>query len=115
MTQPDAKPRRVQRRRTAGWTMPPGAVYVGRPTRWGNPWKVGSTSWTIDPGGWINREAHEPLTAAEAVEVYRNAMSWEPSGWPDIIRRELAGKDLACWCPLDQPCHADVLLEIANA
>lgn len=30
------------------------------------------------------------------------------------VRRELAGKDLACWCPLDQPCHADVLLEISN-
>lgn len=34
-------------------------------------------------------------------------------GWRKI-RRELAGKNLACWCPLDQPCHADVLLELAN-
>jgi hypothetical protein len=31
------------------------------------------------------------------------------------LRRDLAGYDLACWCPLDQPCHADVLLELANA
>jgi len=31
-----------------------------------------------------------------------------------LIRRELAGRDLACWCPLDGPCHADVLLAVAN-
>ena len=31
------------------------------------------------------------------------------------IRRELSGRDLACWCPVDQPCHADVLLELANS
>ncbi len=38
-------------------------------------------------------------------------------GYPPLeeIRAELRGKDLACWCPLDGPCHADVLLEIANA
>jgi hypothetical protein len=30
-------------------------------------------------------------------------------------RRDLKGKNLACWCPLDQPCHADILLRIANA
>lgn len=40
-----------------------------------------------------------------------------PAGEPttvDDVRRELRGKDLVCWCPLDQPCHADVLLELAN-
>jgi hypothetical protein len=94
--------------------MPEGAVYVGRPSRWGNPWKVGSTGWTIDPDGRINREPHPPLTVEEAVQAFRNANSREESGWPEMIRRHLAGRDLVCWCPLDQPCHADVLLEIAN-
>lgn len=64
------------------------------------------------------------MTAAEVVECYRALVTgggwpidWEPGpAHPTVeqIRRELAGKDLACWCPLDQPCHADVLLELAN-
>jgi Domain of unknown function (DUF4326) len=107
-------PQRIQLRRTKGWRKPDGAVVVARPTRWGNPWRIGSTGWTVDADDRINREPHPPLTAEQAVEAFRNACSWEPSGWPDIIRRELAGKDLACWCPIGEPCHADVLLELAN-
>jgi hypothetical protein len=90
-------PRRIQRRRTAGWRMPAGAVYVGRPGRWGNPFPAGPT----------------PDGRAAAVAAYR---AWI-AGRPDLIaaaRRELAGRDLACWCPPGQPCHADVLLTIAN-
>ena len=33
----------------------------------------------------------------------------------DDVREHLRGRDLACWCPLDEPCHADVLLAVANA
>lgn len=90
-------PRRIQRRRTAGWRMPVGAVYVGRPTRWGNPAPADPT----------------PDGRAAAVAAYR---AWI-AGRPDLIaaaRQALAGRDLACWCPLDQPCHADVLLTIAT-
>lgn len=36
-TDPHA-PTRIQRKRTKGWKMPEGAIYVGRPTQWGNPW-----------------------------------------------------------------------------
>jgi len=107
-------PQRIQLRRTKGWRKPTGAVVVARPTKWGNPWKVGSTAWTVLPDGLINREPHPPLTAAQAVESYRNSAEHDPD-YVAIIRAELAGRDLACWCPLDQPCHADVLLEIANA
>ncbi len=93
------KPVRIQRKRVKGWRMPEGAVYVGRPGKWGNPFYRGHHG-----------------TAAQCVELYRKKIGgnlWTfPSGHD--IRRELAGKDLACWCPLDQPCHADVLLEIAN-
>ncbi len=89
-------PRRVQRSRRAGWRMPADAVYVGRPTRWGNPVPVG-------PG----------VGRAEAVRRYRVLLGADP-GLRARARAELAGRDLVCWCPLDQPCHADVLLAAAN-
>ena len=74
--------------------MPAGAVYVGRPTKWGNPYRVD--------------EFH---TIQWCVDAFRGtAMWWLTRDW-----NELRGKDLVCWCPLDQPCHADVLLEMANA
>jgi hypothetical protein len=52
---------------------------------------------------------------AHAVELLRAwlAYEWGPEDYK-MARRELSGKDLACWCPLDSPCHGDVLLEIAN-
>jgi len=88
-------PHRIQRRRTKGWRMPPSTVYIGRPSRWGNPYPV------------INGDR------ATAVARYR---SWL-TAHPDLIadaRQHLAGHNLACWCPEGQPCHGDVLLEIAN-
>lgn len=104
-------PRRIQRKRTKGWRMPEGAVYVGRPTKWGNPWTVGWTVLTtaqIGPG--LERVQELLLTPDLAVALYRAAFTADA----DDIRTELRGRDLACWCPLDQPCHADVLLEFAN-
>ncbi|WBB81289.1 DUF4326 domain-containing protein [Micromonospora sp. WMMD882] len=88
--------RRIQRRRTAGWRMPEGAVYVGRPGRWGNPFR-GDT----------------PASRAGAVRLFRLWVARHPD-YADAVRAELAGKTLACWCPLDKPCHADVLVDIAN-
>lgn len=102
-------PKRIQRKRTKGWKMPEGAVYVGRPTKWGNPFRIGSPN---------ADDCMICATAADAVACYRselttfaafNFMGLKPG---DI--EELRGKDLACFCPLDQPCHADVLLELAN-
>jgi len=93
------KPARIQRKRSKGWRMPDGAVYVGRPSRWGNPYKVSG--------------ATTPLAACE---LYRDYLRRAPD--QDELRlgmSQLRGRDLACWCPLDQPCHADVLLELANA
>jgi len=104
-------PRRIQRKRTKGWRLPEGAVYVGRPTEWGNPWRVGDRlmlEWPLDePRGQVRELV---ITAELAVALYR--IAFEPDA--EEIRTELTGRDLACWCPLDQPCHADVLLEIAN-
>ena len=115
-------PQRIQRRRTKGWRAPEGAIYVGRGTKWGNPWTV-IRSHIVDTDGErkVRFESHE--------EALRHAVSWYgeaiPNGWEgvptiDEIRAELAGHDLMCWCPLvdaegeRSPCHADVLLEIAN-
>ena len=76
--------------------MPEGAVYVGRPSRWGNPFAIdGST------------------TRADAVARYREWLAGQPE-LVDAARSELAGRDLVCWCPLGEACHADVLLEVAN-
>lgn len=105
-------PQRIQRRRTPGWRMPDGAVYVGRPTKWGNPRKVGHMV-TVTSAGVTTRRG---MTAAEVADFFRVDLRnnlLERITTADVVR-ELAGRDLACWCPLDQPCHADVLLEIAN-
>jgi hypothetical protein len=83
--------------------MPEGAIYVGRPTRWGNPFIVGD----LFNGGNIGQ--------GEAVELFRQAViAGRLQNTVRQIRRDLAGHDLACWCALNQPCHTDVLLEIAN-
>lgn len=98
-------PERIQRKRTKGWQMPAGAVYVGRPSRWGNPFRVGG-----------NSELGEVPNARTAVAHYRSWMT-DPLRWclpppPDVS--ELRGKDLVCWCPPGSYCHATVLLELAN-
>ena len=90
-------PKRIQRRRTKGWKMPVGAVYVGRPTKWGNPFTPGNDR------RWLVGSYRKYLIANQAYQTDHR-----------LPLEELRGKDLACWCPLDQPCHADVLLELAN-
>ena len=113
------KPTRIQRRRTNGWRMPANTVYVGRPTKWGNPFHG------------------KHLMVEECVEAYRALLlrdfrwfrrsgfclwtagaifSWSLTSQTDVdlLLEPLRGKNLACWCPLDKPCHADILLELAN-
>lgn len=100
--------------------MPEGAVYVGRPTQWGNPFAVQASFTDAVSSGAMSDEARRRLAVAD----YRKWLCGGPSGSGEPIGRNpprlrelgaLRGKDLACWCPLDQPCHADVLLELANA
>lgn len=101
-------PRRIQRSRAKGWKMPDNTVYVGRGSKWGNPYRVSDA----------DIEDHD-----HAVEMFRDMLNSDIEiDYPDYsdMLRELRGKNLACWCPLtDQhgdyvPCHADVLLELAN-
>jgi hypothetical protein len=129
-------PKRIQMHRTKGWRKPEGAVYVGRPTRWGNPYVVGTGEiraqgplfgagagyYDTDDERWYDvlLPGQRGLTADLAVALYRQDLANTfNDGHPDFdeLREalgDLAGKDLACWCPLDQPCHADVLLALAN-
>jgi hypothetical protein len=84
--------------------MPPNTIYVGRPTLWGNRYQIGT---------WSNTLGRAVKTHEEAVRLYRDVI-WSPPHMVAYAREQLRGKNLACWCRLDQPCHADVLLEIAN-
>jgi uncharacterized protein DUF4326 len=96
-------PQRIQLSRRKGWRMPVNTVRVARPGRWGNPFIVGKHG-----------------DAAKCVDMYRNYLAEclaETHPSPELTREaiaELRGKNLACWCALGQPCHADVLLELAN-
>ena len=104
-------PKRIRLRRSKGWRMPENAVKVDRRTKWGNPFKVG-----------------EDGTRAECVDLYRKLLGGftcltckasiaDQRAARDYLRQhidQLRGRDLACWCPLDGPCHADILLEAAN-
>lgn len=156
MTTLIAAPTRIQRRRVKGWRMPQGAVNIGRPGPWGNPFQINDytglkrvpavvdegAAWEYEgrisadgavhpfqcPDGQIINCTVYYMTREEIVETYRRALTGDltpsmrsalPSGrfltyTVEDVRRELAGKTLACWCSLDQACHGDVLLSIAN-
>ncbi|MEN5176363.1 DUF4326 domain-containing protein [Brevundimonas diminuta] len=106
------KPRRVQLSRAKGWRMPENTVKVDRTTRWGNPYKIGG----LDHENDIVETASD---AKHAFSVLRGEQAEAHDEGHHVqivadIRRDLRGKNLACWCRLDQPCHADVLLELAN-
>ncbi len=89
------EPRRIQLSRRKEWRMPPNTVKVARPMGWGNPYRVG------DPG---------VPDATTAVTLFRKLVGNRTTG----ELRALRGKNLACWCPIGAPCHADHLLKIAN-
>jgi Domain of unknown function (DUF4326) len=116
-----SKPQRVQLRRTKGWRKPAGAVSVARPTKWGNPidWRTYPKHFVDMDGNDCNcvpdaeRRRFSVIDFGSVVKFGIGALPGYPSRAE--IAAALRGKDLACWCPLDQPCHADVLLEIANA
>jgi len=94
------KPIRIQLSRAKGWKMPENTVVVARPGKWGNPFRIGDFG---IPG------------ANTAVQRYREWLDGMVAGpTPPQSFAELRGKNLACWCKLGQPCHADVLLELAN-
>lgn len=118
-------PKRIQMSRQHPWRAEnPDAVIVARPSKWGNPFRVIPRNGRLvfeqvtDVGPfWLGTYPRSWRTEAltEAVERFEKFLNLGHIAISvDDVRAQLAGKDLACWCPLDQPCHADVLLEIAN-
>lgn len=102
-------PDRIQRSRAKGWRLPPNTICVSRPSGWGNPFVVGQLDHST--GERIADRAHAVRLFEErwfGDERHGGVMT-------EQARAHLRGYNLACWCPLDQPCHADVLLRVANA
>lgn len=104
--------RRIQLSRRKGFRKPENVIVVARPSKWGNPYTLAAM-----------REFREDSDAdlrAECVFDFKCWLDGIFDGEEDRRARiladlhELRGHDLACWCPLDQPCHADVLLEMSN-
>lgn len=107
------KPKRIQLSRRKGYRKPADAVVVARPTKWGNPFKVGEPMELI-----IQDHKEAVITPASTVScvfwfAHWLLMSEDGKAMAQAARRELRGKDLACWCPLDRACHADILIDIA--
>ncbi len=99
--------KRIQRKRTKGWRSPPNTVYVGRPTKWGNPWFVeGDLVKIKGKNGQVWIEGGGGLKAC--LSLYRE------HAVRNLPINELRGKNLSCFCKEGFPCHADVLLELAN-
>jgi hypothetical protein len=119
-------PKRIQMSRQHPWRADnPDAVIVARPSKWGNPYRI--TTERIDgEKNYILRGSHvfgvtRDIREARAWAVEMFELNVGPMGAHEYDRetlaeldKELRGRDLACWCPLDQPCHGDVLLELAN-
>ena len=104
------RPVRVQLKRQKGWKLPPNTVKVDRTTKWGNPFIVGKPS-AYSGGRPVEDRRHAWRLYQAVAPITENLVA--------AARAELRGKNLACWCPLDDPyhdvCHASVLLEIANS
>jgi hypothetical protein len=85
--------------------MPDDAVYVGRPTRYGNPFAVGQ----------LNPDTGQIVTLEKCLEYYRFYLErkYQGSALKEFLA-PLRGKDLACFCKEGEQCHADILLELAN-
>ena len=108
-------PERIQLRRTKGWRMPANTVNVARPGKWGNIFSVAPT---LKPGAKVAGGQYVAVpTVEDAVECFRLWLVENPDGraLAEAAGQELRGKNLACWCKPGDLCHADVLLEVANA
>jgi hypothetical protein len=100
-------PKRIQLSRRKGWRMPANTAKIDRTTKWGNPFVIGTDG-----------------TRAECIELYKRFVAGKAATKRNDVlvsrelvassAQELRGKNLACWCPMDEPCHADVLLKLAN-
>lgn len=108
---------RIQRKLTKGWRMPPNTVYVGHPTKWGNPFDWRDADSDVIP---------ETVAKRYAKELFEKWLLEQEFFWPGKENLEerrqwildnidqLRGKNLADWCAVGEPCHVDVLIRLAN-
>ena len=121
--------KRIQRKRSKGWRNPPNTIYVGRPTKWGNPFMLSGDMIYIDAS---HRRKMSPFVffkfgdKNDVVQLFEHLLKGtqfvdkevDVNYWVDHFKKldlsELKGKNLSCWCPIGSPCHADLLLKYAN-
>jgi len=105
------KPQRIQRKRIKGWKKPPNTIYVGRGSKFGNPFMVGRDAKTVFLSDFdYKKYRNKILTREDAVHLYKKYFTVVMLDYVPYLK----GKNLMCWCPLDEPCHADVLLKLVN-
>jgi len=118
---PEARPKRIQLSRAKGWRLPPNTVKVDRTTVFGNPWSVRDAR-------ACGYHGTDTALASWCVSLFREWITRQRGSLTPMLENSdaklakieermplLRGKNLACWCKPGEPCHADVLLEIANA
>jgi hypothetical protein len=110
-------PQRIQLSRRKGWKMPPNTVKVDRTTKWGNPCIVGKHGTLEECVKWFSFAVQGTFVLGmkntDGTWLTDSLMAYHKMAKRDLV--QLRGKNLACWCPPNAPCHADILLEMANA
>jgi hypothetical protein len=120
--------KRIQRKCTKGWRMPENTVYVGLGTKWANPIKLVGDMVYIDAGyrrkimdKWVILE--QAILKESVILLFKvlftemkleKDLSYWQKHFKSLDLSELKGKNLACFCKEDEPCHADILLKLAN-
>ncbi len=123
-------PKRIKRERKKGWKKPDNTIYVGRGSKWGNPFRVGNYYKNSTLLFWIRylKTVEEivnfietdgllietPEHAVKMYEMYYEKYKINPGNVIGLDISKLKGKNLMCWCSLDKVCHADFLLKKAN-
>ena len=114
------KPKRLQRSRKKGYKKPEGSIIVDRTSKWGNPFKVGTVFYQpltlalMGFKGAVLKTGIKVKDNKHAVELYEKLLTIKTKRALKETLEPLRGKDLVCFCKLDEPCHADVLLKLAN-
>lgn len=98
------RPRRVQLRRTKGWRMPDNSISVARPSIYGNQYRVGEHGTAVECVAKFRADLEDALNGPVGIHM----------ALVKTLLAKVRGKNLGCWCRLGDPCHADVLLELAN-
>lgn len=120
---------RIQRKRTKGFKLPPNTKCVNRGTKWGNPIKLvegqiyidaSHRRKELDPWVWynvgdINDVVYLFSKLIDGTKFQNNDLQYWADHFSKLDTKQLEGKNLACFCSLDSPCHADILLEHVNS